>query len=229
MLVIAIIAVTALSYASPKQRGWAKKHAVETSASMATIAAIPNTLSNWPPVLGKSFPDVKLFDHEGKEFSFNSLKGKPVLIEFVAMTCAACQAWSGAHKHGVFDGFAAQEGLEDIERYFKDYTPELDLFDGTVSFVQLINYDTALEAPTPESLARWRKHFQFDGHPNVYIVSGGEPLRNKETFVRTPGFLLLDKNLIIQFDALGHTPHHDLFRELLPGVRRVVGEIHRPS
>ncbi len=205
-------------------RGYKKKVAIETPNKMAKIAAVKNDLSNWPPKLNQKFPEVPLIDHRGNSFSMEKLSGKPTLIEFVAMTCAACQAWSGAHKHGTFENLAAQQDLSSIEDHYKEYTSGLDLFDGSINFVQLIIYDTALEAPTAEKIDSWRKHFKLDQHKNTYVVTGGKALTNQESFKRIPGFMLLDKNGIIRFDALGHTPVHNFYTELLPTVKELINQ-----
>ena len=198
--------------------GFAKKAAIETPNRMGAIAGVKNTLSNWPPKLGENFPDVPLIDHNGHPFSLRSLFGKPTLIEFVAMTCAACEAWSGAHKYGAFENLAAQGGLDSIEKYYHQYTGGLELFDGKINFVQLIIYNSSLNIPSADDLIRWRTHFHFNEQQNVYIVTGGEALANQESFNRIPGFLLLDREGKIRFDALGHTPIHNLYTELLPAV-----------
>ena len=201
------------------RHGWEKKAWIETGERMSELAAVPNSVAGWPPVLGAVFPEVELFDHQGRPFRVSQLKGKPTVIEFLAMSCAACQAWSGAHKAGVFEDLAAQDDLIGIEEYYRKYTPGLELFDGTINFVQLIVYDTNLRAPTPEYLDAWRTHFGFEKHPNVFVVSGGEPLCNRDSFNRIPGFLLLDREGVVRFDALGHSPVHNLYLELLPAVR----------
>ena len=200
-------------------KGYKKKVAIETPNKMAQIASVKNELSNWPPKLNQKFPEVPLIDHQGNSFFMEKLYGKPTLIEFVAMTCAACQAWSGAHKHGTFENLAAQQDLSSIEDHYKEYTGGLDLFDGSINFVQLIIYDTALEAPTADKINSWRKHFKLDQHQNTYVVTGGKALANQESFNRIPGFMLLDKDGTIRFDALGHSPVHNLYTELLPAVK----------
>ena len=201
---------------------WEKKAALETSEKMGAIASISNRVAGWPPVLHERFPNIALFDHMGKPFSMNSLQGKPVLVVFVAMTCAACEAFSGAGMYGGYDGLASQKDLESIESYFKRYTGGVALLGGPVQFVQIIFYNTSLEAPTPQELTGWRTHFHFDNYSNAFVVSGGEPLRNGESFQRIPGFLLLDKELKVRYESLGHSPRHNLYRDLLPGVRGVV-------
>lgn len=202
--------------------GWEKKRSVETEDRMAAISAMPNTDPDWPPVLGRAFPNGEYFDHRGAPFSFSALRGKPVLIEFIAMTCAGCQAWSGGGRYGAFENFAVQRGLDSIENYFAQYTGGLTLSGGELSFVQLVNYNIRLNSPTPQQLAAWRSHFHLTA-PNYFVISGGERLRNSETFRRIPGFALLDRDGVMRFEALGHQPRHDLYRELLPAIRKMIG------
>src|SRR5579885_426641 len=57
----------------------------------------PKTLGfAWPPVNGQAYPDLKLLDQDGHEVALSSFKGKVILLEPVGMTCAACNAYSGA-------------------------------------------------------------------------------------------------------------------------------------
>ncbi len=202
--------------------GFAKKAAIERPSRMQALAAVPNAMADWPPTAGKAFPAVALQDHNGQAFDLAKLKGKPTLVEFIAMTCAGCQAWSGGNKYGAYENLAVQKDLEDIETYFNTYTNGLKLHSGKVNFVQLIIYNIALEAPRPFELQAWRKHFRLDQYPNTYIITGGKDLCNQASFEKIPGFLLLDKNLIVRFEALGHSPRHDLYRQLLPGVRALL-------
>ena len=222
-LIVAVIGASYLLYnAEQNKSGYERKAAIETPNNMARIGAAENKLSNWPPKVDQVFPDVALIDHTGKPFSFEQLRGKPTLIEMVAMTCGGCEGFSGGNKYGGFKGFAVQESLGSIDDYFKQYTGGLELFDGPVNFVQIVVYDLKLNAPQPDELALWREHFKLDGHSNVYIVTGGEPLANKDSFKMIPGFLLLDKDGVVKFDAAGHYPKHDLFRQLLPGVGKLL-------
>ena len=216
LLIIGLLVLGVL-FLSPKH-GWEKKSWIESPKRISELASVPNALNNWPPKLNQVFPSVALFDHDGKKFDFSQLRGKPTLVEFIAMTCAACQAGSGAHSRGVFDDLAAQDDLEGIEEYYRRFTGGGDLFDGSVNFVQLVIYDTSLRPPRAEHLAAWREHFGFDKKPNTFIVSGGEALANRDSFNRIPGFLLLDKQGTVRYDALGHQPKHNLYTELLPAV-----------
>lgn len=216
VLLIAVSVATLQALHSPK--GWGKKASIETMSRMSELRNEPNGVSIWPPNLNDPFPKVALFDHTGQSFNIDQLRGKPTLIEFVAMTCAACQAWSGANKYGPFEDLASQDDLMDIESTVRKYANGLELTDGSINFVQLVIYNTLLEPPQPKDLEAWRTHFKFDRYKNFFVVSGGKPLSNKESFNRIPGLLLLDKNLVVRYDALGHNPIHNVFTDLLPAI-----------
>lgn len=205
------------------KNGWERKAELETPTKMAGLAAAPVRVKKWPPVHGQRFPDVDLFDHEGKKFSIASLPDKPTLIEFIAMSCAGCQAFAGGNKYGGFEGFACQADLKSADEYFKQFTGH-DLHSADINFVQIIFYDLQLESPSPEELAAWRKHFRLDRHPNTFVVSGGDALANKASYAMIPGFLLLDANRVIQYDSTGHHPKHGFYTELLPAAKKMLDQ-----
>lgn len=220
LVAIGLLGIGFTSTRSKRPDPWAKKARIESPARMSALQAAPNTVPGWPPVEGEKFPELALYDHEGRPFSIEQLKGKPVLIELVAMTCAGCQAFSGGNKRGGFGGLPAQSDLESIDEYFKRFAGH-DLFSEKLSFVQLIIYDVRLGPPAPNDLARWRAHFQLD-NANSYVVSGGAALASGESFKMIPGFILLDKDLTVLMTATGHAPRHNLYRELLPLAGRML-------
>jgi hypothetical protein len=189
---------------------------------MAQLAQAPVTIPNWPPQLQRPFAGLALYDHQGAPFSLESLRGKPVFIEFIAMSCAGCQAFSGGNTHGGFDGFAVQADLESIEDYFPRYSGGVSLQDPRFSFVQIIIYNLALRPPSARELAAWRQHFKLDRFSNAYVLGGGEALANRASFNMIPGFMLLSSDLQVLYDATGHRPKHDLYREVLPALGRLL-------
>ena len=205
---------------APKS-GWEKKAELETAHRMAQLSKAENRLANWPPVIGRTFPRVNLFDHEDKHFSFDSLQGKPTVVEFIAMSCAGCQAFAGANKYGGFGGFASQAELSSFEEYFEKYTKH-ELHSDELNFVQIIFYDLQLRSPSANELADWREHFHLKHHPNTFVVSGGPALANQVSFAMIPGFMLLDENQTVRYDSTGHHPTHNLYTELLPAVRKML-------
>ena len=199
------------------QTGWEKKASLETPAQMSRVASQKNTLADWPPKTGKPFPRFDLFDHANNRFTFDSLRGKPTVIEFISMTCAGCQAFAGGNKFGPYGGLASQPNLESFETYFKQYAG-LDLYSGDVNYVVVVVYNDKLRTPTAQDLSKWRSHFQMESHNNAYFVSSTE-LASGDTYKMVPGFMLLNSDQSVVFDSTGHNPKHNLYTELLPGVK----------
>jgi hypothetical protein len=44
-----------------------------------------------------------------------------------------------------------------------------------------------------------------------------------------PGFQLIDRDFVLRYDASGHRPRHDLWRELMPAIPRLIAEAGRAS
>ena len=206
--------------------GWEKKASFETPWRMSQLASKKNTLSNWPPVCGEPFPQFNLFDHAGKQFSFDSLRGKPTVIEFISMTCAGCQAFAGGNEFGPYGGFASQPDLESFETYFEQYAG-FDLYSGEVNYVVIIVYNDKLQSPTAKDLSDWRKHFRMENHENAQIVSSPK-LASGDSFKMIPGFMLLNEDQDLVFDSTGHKPKHNLYTELLPGVEPLLRKHKQP-
>jgi len=202
-------------FATPKN-GWERKAALETPWTMSQLSSKANTISDWPPVDGKLFPQVELFDHTGKPFDLRSLRGKPTIIEFISMSCAGCQAFAGGNQLGPYGDLASQPNLQSFESYFRRYAG-FGLNSGKVNYVVAVVYNDKLQSPDAKDLSDWRSHFQLD-QPYTHIVSGPD-LASGETFRMIPGFMLLDMNQVVLFDSTGHHPKHNLYTELLPGVR----------
>lgn len=101
------------------------------------------------PLIGKPVPDFKLATLNGsaKQFHLADLKGKPVIVNFWASSCAPCQvetpflqkAWSsGLQLKGVsligVDGFEQTNNAQDfMRRYGVTYTNVQDNLDGATS------------------------------------------------------------------------------------------------
>jgi thiol-disulfide isomerase/thioredoxin len=203
---------------------WRKKRTVETPQRMNKLASTANTLKNWPPRVDETFPEISFYDHSGQEFKLSSLRGRPVLIEMVAMTCAGCQGLSGGNSVGGFGGFVVQRELQSLEEYFPHYTEGHQLFSEELWFVQIVVYNLRLNHPVALELDAWREHFHFNEKPNTFVISGGAALASGITREMIPGFYLLDKNLVVRYDATGQSPKHNLWNELLPAIPTLIKE-----
>ena len=207
-------------FAAAPKNGWERKAALETPWKMSQLTSKRNTIANWPPTIGKPFPQFDLFNHNDRSFSFESLRGKPTVIEFISMTCAGCQAFSGGNEHGAYGGLASQPNLESFETYFRQYAG-FDLHSGEVNFVVVVVYNDKLQSPTAKDLNDWRNHFKMYEHKNVHVISSTD-LASGVTYKMVPGFMLLDQNQNVVFDSTGHQPKHNLYTELLPGVKSLL-------
>ena len=222
LCIIGIIVGIVTTLYAENQNPWRRKASLETPNRMADLQRARNQLANWPPRVGLPFPGLELRNHAGDLVSVDSLRGKPSLIEIVAMSCAGCQAYSGGDKFGGFGGFPSQTELDSIETYFKRFTGGLNLHNNEINFVQIVIYNLQLKPAEPPDVAAWRIHFNLDRHSNTKVLTGGAPLANQASFNMIPGFLLLDKDLVVRYDATGHNPRHNLYTELLPAIPKLL-------
>jgi hypothetical protein len=176
----------------------------------------------WPPEVGEPYPDATLIDQDGNPVKLSSFKGSVLLIEPIGMTCAACQAWSGAHQYGAFGGVTPQEGLPAIEKLFPQYTNGLSLKNSHIRFIQILFYDMNKNAPTVQDVKDWARQFRMHRSTNYLVLAAPRALQGWSTYNMIPGFQLVDQDFILRADSTGHSPQHDLYRELLPMVRKLL-------
>lgn len=183
----------------------------------------PNSgISPWPPELGKPYPDLTLVNGDGEYVKLSSFKGKVLIIEPVGMTCLACQAYSGAAKHGSYSSIGFQGGTLSIEEYFPQYSGGIKLSDDRLVFIQILLYSLSMDAPTASDAREWAKHFKLDQRKNYYVLAGTPDLIGKTAYDLIPGLQLVDRDFILRYDAAGHRPKHNMWSELMAGVRSVI-------
>ena len=176
---------------------------------------------DWPPVVGRQYPDFQLIDQNGQPTRLSEFRGKIVLVEFIGIPCGACQAFAGAHKVGAFRGGKVQTQLKSIEQCAQTYG-RFDLNDEDVVLVQVILFDEAIRAPSPDDARAWAKHFGMDRSQNKIVLAGTPQLATRQSYDMIPGFQLIDRNGKLLRDSTGHQPAHDLYRDLLPTMGRMV-------
>ena len=189
----------------------------DETAGRGPRAAATAKLEDWPPELGRPYPDVELHDSRGEPVRLSSFKGKVLLIEPIGMTCPACIAFAGGNQdgRGGLDGRMPQGGLESIEAYVERYAAGASLDDPDLVFIHLLLYGLDMHAPTQADARRWREHFGID-RPNQLVLYGDERFINPASYAMIPGFQLVDRDFILRSDATGHHPTHSLYRDLLP-------------
>lgn len=189
--------------------------------TLPTQQTTPSSVK-WPPKLGELYPDLELTDQTDRRVRLSSFKGHVILIEPVGMTCPACQAFSGAHRYGSFEGVVPQQGLPSIEELFPRYTSGLSLSDERIAFVQVLLYSMSMGPPTPDDVRRWAGHFKLGRLKNYFVLAGTKDLLGPASYNMIPGFQLVDRNFVMRADSTGHQPRHNLFTELLPMVPRLL-------
>ena len=184
----------------------------------------------WVPRVGERYPDAEFIDHNGRIIRLSSFAGKVLLIEPAAIPCAGCQAFAGGNRYGGFGGMVPQAGLKSIEEYVPEFANGVRLSSPDITFIQILFFNQRMRSPTQEEVAAWRKHFRMDSHRNWHVLGAPAALVNDTTRRMIPGFQLIDRDFILRFDAAGHTPRHDLYRELLPAIPRILSLAQqRPS
>lgn len=186
-----------------------------TAKTPVAVAAEHEDLGTWPPVIGSPYPDLVLRDCFGKVFRLSSLKGKTILVEPVAMSCPACQAFAGGHAVGTFEGVAPQDGIESMEANLQRFAHGLRLDNPNIAYVQVVIYNTKLEAPTVAEVRAWADHFHLTDKPNVHVLVGTKDMISDASFNLIPGLHLVDRSFTLRSLHSGRGGS-DLYLELLP-------------
>jgi hypothetical protein len=181
----------------------------------APAAAEAEDIGAWPPVVGAAYPDLVLRDCFGKVFHLSSLRGKTILVEPVAMSCPACQAFAGGHEMGTFEGVAPQDGIESMEANLQRFAHGLRLDNPNLAYVQVVIYNAKLEAPTVAEVRGWADHFHLTDKPNVHVLVGTKAMISDASFNLIPGLHLVDRSFVLRSAHSGRGGS-DLYLELLP-------------
>jgi len=184
----------------------------------AHAAASSEAPSVWPPRLGEPYPDLHLVDQSGQVRALSSFKGRLLLVEMVGMTCPACQGFSGAERLGTFGGIGSDGGLPAIDELIPQYARDVTFPNDDIVFVQILLFDMQMGPPTADDAKAWATHFHREVAKHQYVLAGGPALHNQASYVLVPGFQLVDREFVLRWDATGHSPRHNLYRDLLPAI-----------
>lgn len=192
----------------------------ETSKSSTASNGGAQQKLSWPPQLNSKYPDLELMSSSGKKVKLSSVAGKIILLEPIGMSCPACQAFVGAAEKGPFPGGSAQPGLPSMDSMLKQHG--ISPSDSRLERVQLILYSPSMGAPTLEQAKAWSKHFGFGETGHELILIGDQSYINNASYNMIPGFQLIDKDFVLRCDSTGHNPTNDLYKELLPMLKKLL-------
>ena len=139
---------------------------VATNSAPSPEKVLATAVAFWPPVKGQAFPDLTLFDREGKLVRLSSFRGKIIILEPIGMTCTACNAFAGGNKVGGFEGVQPQADCPALEEFFTAQSAGVTLNDPRIVWVQLLLYNMQMQAPSVDDLKRWSAHFPAVRKPN---------------------------------------------------------------
>lgn len=186
-------------------------------AKSQALRAVPTF---WPPVVGRTYPEIELCDLTGKKVKLSSYAGRVILLEPIGMSCPACQAFVGGEKKGGINGVTPQGGTSSLESYLA--AAGVSPTDTRVVHVQLLLYGPNLGVPTLAEAQAWAKHFDFGRRSNEVLLVGDQRYINQHSYDMIPGMQLIDKNFVLVCDATGHNPRSSLFSELIPSVSKLL-------
>ena len=190
-------------------------------APTAAAASAP-TFEFWPPVKGRPFPDLVLFDREGRLVRLSSFRGKIIILEPVGMTCSACNAFSGGNKVGGFEGVQPQPDCPALEEFFTVNSAGATLDDPRIVWVQLLLYNMQMQAPTVDDLKRWSAHFPTVRKPNCVVLAATPEMLGSASYAMIPGVQLIDRQFVLRSDFRGHGGGDDLNGHLIRLVREMI-------
>lgn len=202
---------------------------IAKAATAPTRAPAPDHI--WPPRLGEAYPNLRLRNSLGERVELESFRGRVILLEPIGMDCPACNAFAGGNREGFagFQGIRPQAGLPSVEEILRDYAGGVSLADDRLVLVQLLLYRPGRKgAPSRETARLWTEHFGIEEDGNTVVLVGEDYLIGPASYAMIPGFQLIDRDFVLRYDASGHRPRHDLWRELMPAIPSLVAEV-RPA
>ena len=179
----------------------------------------------WPPQVGAPYPDLELRTPSGDRIALSSYRGRIILIEPVGMDCPACNAFSGANRPeiGGFQGTRPQRGLPSMHEMLERVGVSVD--DDRLVIVQILFYDMTRTRPPSLALSRrWVEHFGLGAGDNEVVLVAEDTLIGPASYRMIPGFQLVDREFRLRWDATGHQPRHDLWRDLLPALKAMLAD-----
>ena len=200
--------------------------AAPTEVEIEAVEMRPDHI--WPPRIGERYPNLRLLNAHGERVALDSLAGKVILVEPIGMDCPACNAFAGGNRPGAsgFQGVQPQGGLPSIEELLDSYAGGISLSDDRIALVHLLLYRPGRDGPPKLETARlWAKHFGIEESEDTLVLVGESYLIGPASYNMIPGFQLIDSDFVLRFDASGHHPKHDLWRELLPAVPSLIDEV----
>jgi hypothetical protein len=205
----------------------AKQHRRELNNAWRWVAAwaeMPyGSDLRWPPQVGQPFPDLLLYDQEGRLVRLSSLRGRVLLVELAATCSPASIALAGGHAYGPFQNVAPQTNLDSMNNYLKQFGP-VEADPSRWLHVRIVVFNHQLGAPSLADVQQWARHFNLDASEGQFVLAGNQSLCSATDPSWVPGFYLVDSQFTVRAECVGPTPKHNLYTDIIPLLHDLVKE-----
>ena len=198
------------------------KHLRLSSQGKKLNENLPDT---WPPKMNAPYPEIVLYDQDGRIFKLSSLLGKIVVVEYIDINSPVSQAQSGAGLIGAY-GSAA-----DVDKFAVSFADAIHktlgdefLYPGNEDIIEvkIIVYGEKGATGSRDDAQNWASHFNLRKDQNIIVAVAQKDIRGKESDTLIGGYQLLDKNMLFRVDSSGLMPKHNLTMTLIPLVPKLV-------
>jgi len=201
-----------------------------------TPQSIPS-IPGWPPQLSKPFPELEFIDERGQSVTLSSFGGYVLLVEFVRMpesmlapkSESVDQDPNGSNRNNTQESNNSKSMSNRSPREWFSEHAGLKPEDHRIIHVQILIYGPANEQPKERHIELWTDKNPTEVVPKPKVFVPKSDLRLDATDKLIGGYLLLDKDAIVQFNAAGPRPKHDLFTELLPALADYAARLSNPE
>ncbi len=205
-----------------------RKHRENIMAIIARRHDGENTLigskSYWPPRMNQAYPDIELFDQNGRFFKLSDLKGYILVVSYVDMSSPISQAQAGS---ATFGAYGVTDSVYKNVRPFsqvvsKNAPDNFTLPNNNVLEVYILVYTQDGSLPTLNDATKWSQHFKLDLEHGIMVAVPKNDMRNSDTQNIITGYQLIDSNMMLRVDSAGMNAKHSLKMTLIPMLYKLV-------
>lgn len=210
---------------SQKPEAERNKYVLEQIAKSRGIEINDNYPTPWPPAMNAAYPDYELIDQEGVQFKLSDYKGKIIILEMVDMSSPFSQAYSNAAEIGLFGATEKyDEYTKPIATLLREYSEDnLVLPLPNVVTIKVIVQTQNGAQPSVKDAEEWAAFFRLTKANNVIVAVPVKDIRGKLTEKITPGYQLIDGDMMLRVDSAGLEPKHNLTMTLVPQLQKLIG------
>jgi len=175
--------------------------------------------TSWPPVENRLYPDMELYNQDGKLTRLSDLAGNVIIVQPVAMACPMSQAYSGANQSSTkaFGLCFPTPGIKSFGQRMQEFTG-IGLDKPDLVYVQILLFNMQNKPATIADARRWARHFELRTSNNQYVLVA-TPKMSEKSAALIPGFHLIDRSFQLRSDSAGLLPKRSLCNHFFPTLQ----------